>query len=129
MSKTVLIVEDDPRNQRLFRDFLEKFAFTVYEAGNGKEAVDKAQQFLPDLVLMDIQMPVMNGIDATRLIKSDPATSKIPVIALTSYAMKDDELKIRTSGCDDYLTKPVDLRLLIRKVKEYTEKRAEATVK
>jgi len=71
---------------------------------------------------MDIQMPVMNGMDATRLIKADPATCKIPVVALTSYAMKDDEIKIRACGCDDYMTKPVDLHRLIQKIKEFIEK-------
>jgi two-component system, cell cycle response regulator DivK len=125
MSKVTLIVEDDPRNMTLFRDLLQRFGVATCEATNGKEAVETAQKLHPALILMDIQLPVMSGIDATKILKADEATKHIPIIALTSFAMKEDEIKIRASGCDDYLSKPVDLRLLLKKVKDYTEKEGE----
>lgn len=122
MSKVTLIVEDDPRNLKLFHDILQRFGYETAEATNGKEAVEMVQTLSPALVLMDIQMPVMSGIDAIKILKADPATMNIPVIALTSFAMKDDEAKIRASGFNDYLSKPVDLHVLLQKVKEYIGK-------
>jgi two-component system, cell cycle response regulator DivK len=119
MSNITLIVEDDPRNLTLFRDVIRRFGYTTAEATNGKEAVEMTQKLKPGLVFMDIQMPVMSGIDATRILKANAETKNIPIIALTSFAMKEDEAKIRACGCDEYLTKPIDLHILLGKVKQY----------
>ena len=119
MKKTALIVEDDERNRRLFRDLLRFRGFEVLEAGNGKEGVDAARAKRPDLILMDIQMPVMDGLEAIGILKADPGTRGIPVLAVTSYAMKDEEERIRAAGCDGYISKPVDTREFLEKVSRY----------
>ncbi len=119
MEKLVLIVEDDPRNLTLFRDLLQKFGYATIEAGNGREGVDLARSDKPNLILMDIQLPVMDGLEATRILKSDADTRSIPILALTSYAMKGDSERIMQAGCDGYLAKPVDVREFLATVARY----------
>lgn len=119
MDKLILIIEDDPKNLTLFRDLLQRFGYMTIEATNGREGIKLARTNKPDLVLMDIQLPVMDGIEATRILKSDPETKNIPILALTSYAMKGDKEKILQAGCDAYLAKPVDVQEFLAKVAKY----------
>lgn len=113
MGKCVLVVDDEPKNIKLVRDLVQIMGHTVIEAPNGRVAVEMARQHAPALILMDIQMPVMDGIQATRLLKRDPATRAIPIIVLTSYAMTGDRERIMQAGCDEYMTKPLDTRVLM----------------
>ena len=118
MSKRILVVEDQEDLRAILRDLLSASGYTVIEAADGAESVAKAASERPDLVLMDIQLPVLDGYDATRHIKALPGLSTIPIIAVSSFAMKGDEEKARASGCDDYVTKPyspVDLLRLVRR--------------
>jgi two-component system, cell cycle response regulator DivK len=106
MSKRILVVEDQEDLRAILRDFLSASGYTVIEAVDCAESVAKATSQRPDLVLMDIQLPVLDGYDATRQIKELPGLAAIPIIAVSSFAMKGDEEKARTSGGDDYVTKP-----------------------
>lgn len=117
MADTILIVDDNEQNRKLFRILLLKNGFDVIEAENGVGGVKLAQERLPRLVLMDIQMPDMDGLAALSLLKKDSRTSNIPVIALTSYAMKGDRERFLSSGFVDYLSKPVKLDDLLRSIK------------
>lgn len=119
MDNVILIVEDEPRNLTLFRDLLQRFGYVTLEATNGKDGVDLARVHNPNLILMDIQLPVMDGIEATRILKSDTTTKDIPILALTSYAMKGDRDKILQAGCDGYLAKPVDIQEFLSTVARY----------
>ena len=119
MAKLALIVEDEPKNMTLLRDLLQVSGYSTIEATNGKQGVELAKASKPDLILMDIQMPVMDGLEATRILKADTTTSNIPVLALTSYAMKGDEERILEVGCDGYLAKPFDIQELLKTVAEY----------
>ena len=116
MGKVILIVEDEAKNLKLLRDLLQISGYEILEAGNGKEGIEKANAHKPDLILMDIQMPVMDGLEATRILKTDAETKDIHIIALTSYAMKGDEDKIREAGCDGYIAKPIDTREFQKKI-------------
>ena len=117
MTKKVLIVEDQEDNRQIMSDLLTNAGYEVRLAGNGHEGVALAQSFLPDLILMDIQLPRMDGIEATRLIKS--ALQHIPIIAVTSYALSNDRAEAEEAGCDDYLAKPISPRDLLAKVDSY----------
>jgi len=119
MSKKVLVVEDDPKNLKLFRDLLQRFGFEVTEATDGEMGVEAARSGQPDLILMDIMMPKMDGLEATRIIKADPETKHIPVVALTSFAMSGDRERALSAGCDDYIAKPVDVHQLIGTVQGF----------
>ncbi len=119
MAKLILIVEDEPKNITLLRDLLQVSGYSTIEATDGKQGVELAKAKKPDLILMDIQMPVMDGLEATRILKADATTSNIPVLALTSYAMKGDEERILQAGCDGYLAKPFNIRELLKTVAEY----------
>lgn len=119
MVKRILIVEDDPHSMKLLRDVLMFWEYTVIEAGNGKEGVKLAKAEKPDLILMDIQMPIMDGFLATRLIKEDTDTSSIPIICVTSHAMREDEERILQAGINAFITKPIDVPELIAIVKKY----------
>jgi CheY-like chemotaxis protein len=117
MKKHILIVEDDNKNIILLRDILDISGYVTIEAGDGKSAVELAKKEMPDLILMDIQLPVMDGLEATKRIKADPATQKIPIFALTAFAMSGDREKVIQAGCDDYISKPYDIKELLEKVK------------
>lgn len=106
MSKRILIVEDQDDLRTILRDFLKARGYDIVEAVDGGEGVAQARSTQPDLILMDIQLPVFDGYEATRQIKADPSTRTTPVIAVSSFAMKGDEEKARASGCDGYVTKP-----------------------
>ena len=119
MAKVILIVEDDPRNLKLIRDLLQKSGYTTIEATDGKQGVELTKARNPDLILMDIQMPIMDGLEATRILKADATTKNIPVLALTSYAMAGDKERILQAGCDGYLSKPIDIKEFLKTVTEY----------
>ena len=118
-SPVILVVEDNEKNRRLIVDVLKYYKYNVIEAVNGEEAVTSAVSQLPDLILMDIQMPVMDGFTAFKLLRENPATKDIKVIALTSFAMAGDREKILSAGFDDYIAKPMDTRALPEIVKMY----------
>lgn len=117
--KKVLIVEDEETIQRLFKDVLEKVGYKIIIAGDGEQGVQLASKEKPGLILMDMQMPIKNGLEATHEIKENPLTNNIPVVALTALAMKGDEERVRAAGCDDYISKPVQIRALLEKVASY----------
>ena len=119
MSRCILVVEDQEDNRRIVRDLLTTTDYEVMEAENGEEALAAVAKQRPDLILMDIQLPVMDGYEATRRIKADPALSTIPVIAVTSYALSGDEEKARAAGCDDFVPKPFSPRQLLAKIRQY----------
>jgi two-component system, cell cycle response regulator DivK len=119
MSGRILVVEDTEDNRQIMRDLLSNAGYELVEAVTGEDGVAAAARERPDLILMDIQLPVMDGYEATRRIKADPATRGIPIIAVTSYALSGDEEKARAAGCDGYVAKPFSPRQLLAKVREY----------
>ena len=119
MAKTVLIVEDNELNMKLFRDLLEAHGYQTSGTSNGFEALDLVRKLRPDLILMDIQLPLLDGYEATRRIKADPELRATPIIVVTSYALSGDETKAREAGCDAYVTKPFSPRNLLAKIREY----------
>jgi two-component system, cell cycle response regulator DivK len=121
MTQRILVVDDQEENRQILHDLLSSAGLTLIEAVNGAEAIDLAERERPDLILMDMQMPIINGYDATRRIKAIPALSRIPIIAVTSYALNGDEAKAREAGCDDYVPKPYSPRALLSKVLRHLE--------
>ena len=119
MSKRVLVVEDQPDNRQIIRDMLAPDDYEITEAENGEQALAAIAKQRPDLILMDIQLPIMDGYEATRLIKTDPNLRSIPIIAVTSYALSGEEKKARAAGCDDYVPKPFSPRQLLAKIRQY----------
>jgi two-component system, cell cycle response regulator DivK len=119
MSKRILVVEDQEDNRQILRDLLTSAGYEMSEAGDGQEALVQVGKTRPDLILMDIQLPIMDGYEATRRIKSDPKTKAIPIVVVTSYALSGDEAKAREAGCDAYVTKPYSPRALLAKIKEF----------
>ncbi len=119
MTQKILVVEDQEDNRIILRDLLTSAGFDVIEALNGQAGVDLAETERPDLILMDIQLPVLDGYEATRRIKGNPSLSSIPIIAVTSYALSGDEAKAMAAGCDGYVTKPFRSRDLLEKVREF----------
>ena len=117
--KRILVVEDTWHNRRILRDLLTRAGFEVLEAVNGEEGVAQAELHRPDLILMDIQLPGMDGYEVTRRIKANPAMQHVPIIAVTSYALEGDEAKTREAGCDAYVAKPFSPRMLLAKVQEF----------
>lgn len=122
MKKRVLVVEDQVDNRTILRDLLESAGIQVLAAENGATGVEMAKELQPDLILMDIQMPEMDGYEASRRIKAVPALAAVPIIAVTSYALSGDEDKARAAGCDDYVTKPFSPRALLVKVMSWLDK-------
>ena len=118
MSKCILVVEDQEDNRRILRDLLTNQGYRIVEAVDGLEGIRQAEAAKPDLILMDIQLPGLDGYEATRRIKSNAALAGIPIIAVTSYALSGDDGKAREAGCGDYVSKPFSPRALLRKVQE-----------
>jgi two-component system cell cycle response regulator DivK len=116
MSKRVLIVEDQEDNRRIIRDLLRYAGYQTDEATTGEDAIEHINAQTPDLILMDVQLPGLDGYATTRRIKADPALRQVPVIAVTSFAFAGDDLKAREAGCDDYITKPYSPRKLLQKI-------------
>ena len=119
MSKCTLIVEDHADNRRILHDLFANAGYELIEAESGEEALSALATSRPDLILMDIQLPVMDGYEATRRIRADPETKGIPIIAVTSYALAGDEAKALATGCNAYVSKPYSPRALLAKVREY----------
>ncbi len=121
MNKTILVVEDQEDNRQILRDLLASAGFRMIEAHDGQQAVTMARSQRPDLILMDIQLPFVDGYEATRSIKRDAELRHIPVIAVTSYALSGDEEKAREAGCDGYVAKPYSTRHLLAKIGQFLE--------
>ena len=119
MRKTVLIVEDNELNMKLFHDLLEAHGYDILGTRNGIEALDLARRHRPDLILMDIQLPEVSGLEVTKWLKDDPELRSIPVVAVTAFAMKGDEERIRQGGCEAYLSKPISVAKFIDTVRQY----------
>jgi len=119
MRKCILVVEDQEDNRQILRDLLTSGGFDMIEAENGADAITVAEANRPDLILMDIQLPILDGYEATRRIKANPELKSIPIIVVTSYALSGDEDKARRAGCDDYVAKPFSPRALLAKIKTY----------
>jgi len=119
MGKRILVVEDTEDNRQIIRDLLSSVGYELIEAADGAEAVAMAQAHRPDLILMDIQLPVMDGYEATRRIRANPELATVPIIAVTSYALSGDETKAREAGCDGYVAKPFSPRHLLAKIREF----------
>ena len=119
MPQRILLIEDQEDNRRIIRDLLTSVGYELLEAVTGEDGVTMALLEVPDLVLMDIQLPGIDGYEATRRIKANPATQHIPIIAVTSYALSGDDVKAREAGCDGYVTKPFSPRALLAKIREY----------
>jgi two-component system cell cycle response regulator DivK len=119
VTQRILVVEDTEDNRRIIRDLLSSVGYELIEAVDGAEGVAKAQQERPDLILMDIQLPVLDGYEATRQIRAVPELAKVPIIAVTSYALSGDEAKTRAAGCDGYVAKPFSPRQLLAKIREF----------
>ncbi|MDM8535338.1 response regulator [Desulfobacterales bacterium HSG17] len=116
----ILLVEDNPDNLITITAILDEFGYSYINADDGRKAVDKAKKIIPGLILMDVQLPVLSGLDATREIKSDPLTASIPIIAVTAKAMRGDREKILAAGCDDYISKPIKPDSLIELIRKWT---------
>ena len=121
MKKTVLIVEDNELNMKLFNDLLEAHGYATLKTSHGIEAMELARAHRPDLILMDIQLPEVSGLEVTRWLKADEELKSIPVIAITAFAMKGDEERIREGGCEAYMSKPISVSKFIATIKTYLE--------
>jgi two-component system cell cycle response regulator DivK len=119
MSKHILVVEDQEDNRRILRDLLLSADYELTEVENGEQALAAVAKQRPDLILMDIQLPIMDGYEATRRLKADPSFAAIPIIAVTSYALSGDEAKARAAGCDDFVPKPFSPRQLLAMIRKY----------
>lgn len=120
MAKTILIIEDDALNMRLFNDLLQSQGYNTVQTMDGREAVALVRETLPDLILMDIQLPEISGMELTRTIKADDELRDIPIVAVTAFAMKGDEERIRESGCDGYISKPISVPNFLETVAQFT---------
>ena len=118
MTKRILIIEDTRDNRNILNDLLTPAGFEVFEAENGEAGVALARELRPDLILMDVQMPLVDGYEATRRIRADPDTRHIPIIAITSYAMSGDEAKAMAAGCNGYVAKPFSPRAILAIVRD-----------
>jgi len=119
MSKRILVVEDQEDLRGVLRDLLTGSGYAVLEATDGEAGVASAKSARPNLILMDIQMPMIDGYEATRRIKADPALKPIPIVAVSSFAMKGDEEKARAAGCDHYVTKPYSPMQLLKTIRGF----------
>ncbi|MBA2244693.1 MAG: response regulator [Gemmatimonadetes bacterium] len=117
--KTILLVEDNEDNRTVYRTILEHFGYGVIEARNGEDGIRMAREELPDLILMDISIPVIDGWEATRILKAEEKTSNIPIIALTAHALATDRAKAEEIGCDGYLAKPCEPRRVVAEVEKF----------
>ncbi len=118
-AKTVLLVEDNELNMKLFHDLLEAHGYNILQTKDGMEALRIAREHKPDLILMDIQLPEVSGLEVTKWIKEDENLKSIPVIAVTAFAMKGDEEKIRDGGCEAYIAKPISVTNFLETVRKF----------
>jgi CheY-like chemotaxis protein len=120
----ILLIEDNEDNRLVYRTILDHFGFVVLEAADGEEGIRRARADSPDLILMDVSIPKIDGWEATRQLKADPSTSSIPIIALTAHALATDRAKAQEAGCDGYLAKPVEPRKVVEEVQKHLDRRA-----
>ena len=125
MNERILIVEDNPQNMRLIEMTLSAKGYTLLKATDGEEALDVARREQPDLIIMDIQLPKMSGLDVTRRLRSNPTFNHVPIIAITAYAMRGDEEQALNAGCDAYLTKPINTRQLPKVIAQMLQQQKE----
>jgi two-component system cell cycle response regulator DivK len=118
MSRKILIVEDNELNMKLFHDLLEVHGYDTVQTKDGREVLELARQHRPDLILMDIQLPEVSGLEVTRWIKEDEELRDIPIIAVTAFAMKGDEEKIRSGGCEAYIAKPISIASFLQTIEK-----------
>lgn len=118
-TKTILIVEDNELNMKLFHDLLDVNGYATVQTRNGLEVLDLAREHRPDLILMDIQLPEVSGLDVTRWLKEDVQLARIPVVAVTAFAMKGDEERIRSGGCEAYISKPISVVTFLETVRRF----------
>ena len=128
MSKTILIVEDNELNMKLFNDLLQAHGYSTLQVKDGRSVVEITRQNRPDLILMDIQLPEISGLEITKMLKADDDLRSIPVVAVTAFAMKGDEQKIRNGGCDGYIAKPISVASFLQTVSRFLEQGAAAAV-
>ncbi len=128
MSKTILIVEDNELNMKLFNDLLQAHGYSTLQVKDGRAVVEITRQNRPDLILMDIQLPEISGLEITKMLKADDDLRSIPVVAVTAFAMKGDEQKIRNGGCDGYIAKPISVASFLQTVSKFLEQGAPAAV-
>jgi two-component system cell cycle response regulator DivK len=119
MNKTILVIEDHEDNRRIMRDLLTSSGYEIIEVVTGEEGITAAETYRPDLILMDVQLPGLNGYEATRRIKTNPNLQSIPIIVVTSYALSGDDVKAFEAGCDAYVTKPYSPRELLAKIRKF----------
>ena len=119
MAKTVLIVEDNELNLKLFNDLLEAFGYRTVKTKDGRQALPLAREHRPDLILVDIQLPEISGLEITDRLKKDPLLKSIPVVAVTAFAMRGDEQKILAAGCDAYLSKPISVTTFLETIRRF----------
>ncbi|WP_417486883.1 response regulator [Maricaulis sp.] len=121
MPKKVLIVEDNELNMKLFNDLLEAHGYETLQTKDGFKALEMAREHTPDLILMDIQLPEVSGLEVTKWLKDDDTLAAIPVVAVTAFAMKGDEERIREGGCEAYLSKPITVATFIQTVRQFLD--------
>ena len=121
MSKTILIVEDNELNMKLFNDLLQAHGYNTLQVKDGRVVIDMTRKNRPDLILMDIQLPEISGLEITKMLKADDDLRAIPVVAVTAFAMKGDEQKIRNGGCDGYIAKPISVASFLQTVSRFLE--------
>lgn len=122
--RRILIVEDHPLNLKLLRDLLEAHGYETLETGDGLEALNLARQSRPDLILMDLQLPDISGLEVTRWLRREPGTKNTPIIAVTAFAMREDEKKALDSGCNAYIAKPISIRRVLETIAAFLDKDA-----
>jgi len=122
MTHKILVVEDNELNQKLFCDLLKSRGYNVFDVTDGAKAINEAQNIMPDLIVMDIQLPNISGIDLIKWIKHDSTLSHIPILAVTAFAMSRDQKRVMQSGCDAYMTKPISINPFLEKISELIEK-------
>ncbi len=121
MPKTILIVEDNELNMKLFNDLLQAHGYNTLQAKDGRLVIEMTRKNRPDLILMDIQLPEISGLEITKMLKADDDLCNIPVVAVTAFAMKGDEQKIRSGGCDGYIAKPISVASFLQTVAKFLE--------
>jgi len=119
MSKTILIVEDNDLNMKLFNDLLQAHGYETVQTMDGRDVLQLAREHSPDLIIMDIQLPEISGLEVTKMLKADDELKGIPVIAVTAFAMKGDEVKIREGGCEGYIAKPISVPTFLDTVAKF----------
>ena len=121
MPKKILIVEDNELNMKLFADLLDAHGYETQQTREGHKAIGMAREFMPDLILMDIQLPEVSGLEVTKWIKDDETLADIPIVAVTAFAMKGDEKRIRDGGCEAYIAKPISINSFLATVRKFVE--------